>query len=114
MSLLNDAELVKQLRGQHPIVRDFPTKVAKEFQRDPLGPKSPAQPSSIDLHIGQIYLPGASQGKAVPHKEWQLSPGHSLIVVTMRAGYSPERLRGSLSTSGSRPTGVIDDESRPY
>ena len=63
------------------MVRDFPSVAAKEFERDSFGVKSPVQPSSIDLHVGEIFLPGNSPTAVVPHKEYELPPGHSVIVV---------------------------------
>ena len=82
MSLLNDSELLRLLESQTPIVRDFPNAVAHELKQDPFGLKSPVQPSSIDLHVGEIFLPGKPPIEVVPHKEHDVPPGHSVIVVT--------------------------------
>jgi deoxycytidine triphosphate deaminase len=82
MSLLNDSELLRLLSSQSPIVRDFPNAVAHELKKDPFGPKSPVQPSSIDLHVGEIFLPGTGPIPVVPHKEHNVPPGNSVIVVS--------------------------------
>jgi len=82
MSLLNDVELLNLLQSQSPLVRDFPSTVAREIEEDPFGPNSPVQPSSIDLHVGEIYLPGNDPNAILPHKEYSVPPGHSVIAVT--------------------------------
>ncbi|PWU08169.1 MAG: hypothetical protein C5B47_05105 [Verrucomicrobia bacterium] len=51
---------------------------------DPFTSESPIQPSSIDLHIGGIYLPGASAeqagGENHPLDDYLLRPGGTVLI----------------------------------
>jgi len=59
---------------------------------------SPIQPSSIDLHVGRIYIPGARNGSLGSSGRGALShtlrPGHSVIVSTYERISLPATMGG--------------------
>jgi deoxycytidine triphosphate deaminase len=98
MSLLNDSELEQLLSGPNPMVSGFPSAVASATKLDPFGEGSAIQPSSIDLHIGDIVLPGEKGGgsKSKPATEIRtshsLEPGHSIIITSHETFAMPENV----------------------
>jgi deoxycytidine triphosphate deaminase len=61
-------------------------------------PKSPIQPSSLDLHVGYIYVPGKKPGElgseARPATSHSVGPGESIIVSTYESLNLPRYLGG--------------------
>jgi deoxycytidine triphosphate deaminase len=92
MRLLTDDELVVQVTGSRPIV------VGVYPQADWYSKDSPVQPSSIDLHIGSIYLPGvdsnAPGGVPRPKTEHILKPGRTAVVLTREEFKLPGHIAG--------------------
>jgi dCTP deaminase len=102
MRLLKDNELVDLLTGPNPIVTghgytDLDGWYAKA---------SPVQPCSIDLTIGDVFLPGANRneagGELAPHSRYSLRPGQTAIVTTREE----LRLRPNLAAIGFPPSRV--------
>jgi dCTP deaminase len=83
-------------------------KVADWYDKD-----SPIQPSSIDLHVGQIFISGKNDliGDPIPHEEYVLKTGQTAIISTRERlrlpsdiagiGFPPSRvsIRGLLMTN---------------
>jgi hypothetical protein len=82
MKLLNDEILVSYVDRSDPLLVKGLTRPPDWFAKD-----SPIQPSSIDLHIGSIYLPGAKlseKGSEItPLGAHTLLPGQTAVVVTL-------------------------------
>lgn len=76
---------------------------------EPDGPRSAVQPSSIDLRIGNIYVPdvGADElgGLNKPRAEYVLQPGQTAVVTTLESLDVPSHL-GAI---GFPPTRVSDN-----
>jgi dCTP deaminase len=60
MSLLPDSELLQHIVVTPPAI---PYVEGLEVPQDPYSAKSPVQASSVDLHIGNIYLPGRGENE---------------------------------------------------
>lgn len=79
MPLLTDAQLRDRLNANPDIVRGLDTTRWAEYD-------SAIQPASIDLHVGDVYLPGESSpgvpGTLKPRAELTLSTGQTAVVVT--------------------------------
>jgi len=82
MKLLNDEILVSYVDRSDPLLVKGLTRPPDWFAKD-----SPIQPSSIDLHIGSIYLPGAKLSEKgleiTPLGAHTLLPGQTAVVVTL-------------------------------
>lgn len=104
MSLLTDQEILESLHTQPPMVEDvhlperrFGEPALNEhdqwFVKD-----SPIQPSSIDLHIGEIYLPDRDPEKPGgvdnPVKKFALRFGHTAVVKTREKLNLPNDVAG--------------------
>lgn len=103
--ILRDEELLALVRGSksNPPIVDF------SVPSPPFGTTSPIQPSSLDLTIGRIFLPEASEdaegGMNTGALEHWLKPGHTAVVVTKESlnfpsdiaafGFPPTRISGS-------------------
>lgn len=100
MSLLKDDELLARILPPDPIIRGIP-KPADWYSKI-----SPIQPSSIDLHIGNIFLPGTKRDQPgsgmQPLKEHILEPGHTAVVTTVEKLIIP----GNIAGIGFPPTSV--------
>jgi dCTP deaminase len=96
MTLLTDEELydrvAKVVAPARPLVEPVPTNIANWFDKS-----SPVQPSSMDLSIGNIYVPGKtnrwpmagllqsagpSGNDPVPYDNYVLKTGQTVIIVT--------------------------------
>src|SRR5437868_3919376 len=81
MKLLVDTELVQLLNVAKPFISDV------KPPNDWFGPDSPVQPCSMDLHIGDIFLPEAKAGKRgseeKPSDECVLKSGGTAVVTTL-------------------------------
>ena len=77
-----------------------------DMTSDPDGPKSPVQPSSIDLTIGKIFVPGAAPadagGRDMPKERHSLTPGETVVVETAESFHLPSSIGGF----GFPPTSV--------
>jgi deoxycytidine triphosphate deaminase len=80
MKLLKDDELYGWVTGQTPII------TGHNYTEDWYAKRSPIQPSSIDLTIGNIFLPGAKRdeagGETAPLPGHNLRPGQTAILTT--------------------------------
>jgi deoxycytidine triphosphate deaminase len=89
--LLTDSEILEAFKNGNIKCPEL------NFNNVQLGDKScPIQPSSLDLHIGEIFVPPAKKFDMTPKWPWQkvpqnkpparkgtsLAPGHSAIIVT--------------------------------
>ncbi len=107
--LLSDQELLNLIQDPRSPLVIPPPKWADWYDGE-----SPVQPSSIDLHIGEIYRPGEpgnAAGEAVPHDEWLLETGQTAVIRTEEVlclpsdhagiGFPPSRVsvRGVLMTN---------------
>jgi len=90
--LLKDDELVGYVSGTKPLITGVP-QPANWY-----GDDSPIQPSSIDLHIGDIFLPGVKKddpgGVFRPKTEHILGPGRTAVVLTQEEFQLPGDIAG--------------------
>jgi deoxycytidine triphosphate deaminase len=95
MSLLRDKELLSFLDGPDPIVEGIqkPKRPGEWYNKN-----SPVQPSSIDLHIGEIFLPGSKKdefgGEDKPLKQHILAQGKTAVVITQEEVQLPGNIAG--------------------
>ena len=121
MALLKDDELIPLLTGTKLIVAGLPqpptlpTPPGGTAPDSWYGPKSAVQPSSVDLHIGAILLPGVGEdepgGVTQPKEDHTLRFGHTAVITSQEQlnlpnhiaalGFPPARLsfRGLLMTN---------------
>ena len=62
---LNDQQLKTLLGAQAPLVSNFPgawSSLPLDSSRWDAA-DSPVQPASLDLHVGEIFIPGEEEGK---------------------------------------------------
>ncbi len=105
MKLLKDDELVPLVTGANPIIRDIPQPEGAGaewwYSKD-----SPVQPSSIDVHIGSIFLPGAKKeeegAQSKPKTEHSLKRGETAVVTTLEKLEFP----GHIAAFGLPPSSV--------
>ncbi len=95
MALLRDSELVNLVRRADSIVEDidYPEQ-ADWFARD-----SPIQASSVDLHIGAIYVPSRKRfrwwhGQPQPRGEYTLKTGYTAVITTRETLHLPNYIAG--------------------
>lgn len=93
MKLLKDDELTSLLVGtKFPIITGLPQNA------DWYCKTSPIQPSSVDLHIGDIFEPGKKReekgGESKPLSSLVLEPGHTAIVTTLEELVLPNDIAG--------------------
>jgi dCTP deaminase len=90
--LLKDDELVSHVGGTAPLITGVP-QPADWYSND-----SPIQPSLIDLHIGDIFLPGVKRhdpgGVLRPKTEHILGPGRTAVVLTQEEFQLPGHIAG--------------------
>ena len=95
MSLLRDQDLIANLTAQAPTT---PYVEGVEIPADPYSKDSPIQPSSIDLHIGGIYLPGTRKkdegGEGNPKADHTLQTGETAVVTTKEKLKFPANIAG--------------------
>lgn len=100
MTLLRDEELLPLLSGSTPIV------TGHGYKDDWYAKGSPIQPSSIDMTIGDIFLPGAKLedggGEKHPLSRFSLNPGQTAIVTTRETVH----LSPDLAAIGFPPSSV--------
>ena len=95
MTILNDKELLKRIEpsnGNPPIVEGIKTPT------DWFSESSPIQPSSIDLHIRGIFVPGTPierrGSEKFPYEKYSLEPGKTVMVDTSETLHMPSDLAG--------------------
>lgn len=83
MTLLRDVELVGLLVGDPPVIEGL------ETDGDPFGKKSPVQASSVDLAVGNVFLPETNSSElgslTHPLDRYALKPGETAIVETQQS-----------------------------
>jgi dCTP deaminase len=88
MRLLNDEALCNYVNNSQ-LVKGL--KIPVNFDKD-----SPVQPSSIDLHIGSIYIPGTKLGEPgaedKPLTAHTLGPGETAVVTTFEVLSLPDNI----------------------
>jgi deoxycytidine triphosphate deaminase len=95
MKLLRDEDLVASIDVKPPLVPYVEGIVlpANVYSND-----SPIQGSSIDLHIGNIYLPGTKDcdigGAQTPKLDHVLQPGETVVVTTKETLHLPSNVAG--------------------
>lgn len=93
MKLLTDTDLRKELTKPNPIIENVPSSPDGWA-----GPKSAIQPSSLDLHIGEIFIPEVKKGKPgseeSPLDEHMLKAGHTAVVGTAEKCALPNDIAG--------------------
>jgi deoxycytidine triphosphate deaminase len=103
MSLLRDEELIAAITVQPPTARYVEGAV---LPADPYSRDSPVQASSIDLHIGNVYLPGEKEsdlgGAQNPKDDYSLKTGETAVVTTAETLHLPSDVAGF----GFPPSGV--------
>jgi len=92
MKLLRDTDIISLVEGEKGIIEALPK------PRDWNDKNSPIQPSSVDLHIGKIYLPGTKRddtgGVEKPKDQHVLRTGHTAVVVTLEKLILPNNIAG--------------------
>lgn len=103
MGLLRDAQLVTNLQNVNPANRYVD---GITLPADPYAPKSPVQAASIDLHIGDIYLPGRKEsptGATQTKQDHVLKTGETAVVTTLET----LRLPANVAAFGFPPSGDV-------
>lgn len=97
MGVLRDEDLYALIRNEQ-LINPAPS------QPDRYDRESSVQASSIDLHIGKVFVPGLKNpsGEPIPKEEWSLKTGQLAILSTL------ERLRlpGDVAGIGFPPSRV--------
>ena len=95
MSLLRDEEIITVVGLRPPAI---PYIQGVVLPGDPYSKDSPVQASSIDLHIGNVYLPGEKEadlgGVQKPRQEYSLKTGETAIVTTLETLNLPSFVAG--------------------
>jgi|GEM_PF-2834179 len=109
MHVLSDTEIKTLLAGNPSVIQDFPDNPGWRTRNfsDPLwdGKDSPIQPCSIDLHIGEIFVPGTPDGHlgspANGCFSYELDAGHSVVVMSHETLNLPNNI-GAIALPPSR------------
>jgi len=92
--LLKDDELIPLVTRANPIIRNIPPPAGGDWY----GEGSPVQASSVDLHIGNIYLPGTKRNEtgseAKPLEQHILKPGHTAVLTSLEKLELPGNIAG--------------------
>jgi dCTP deaminase len=100
MRLLNDETLCEYVTRPDPLVKNL------SAPKDWFAADSPVQPSSIDLHIGSIFLPGTKLGmdgsEEKPLANHTLGPGETAIITTLETLELP----GNIAAMGFPPSRI--------
>ena len=95
MSLLRDEDLITKITAVAPNV---PYVEGIELPTDPYSKDSSVQGASVDLHIGDIYVPGAKEGDAGgaqnPKSDHVLKTGETAVVTTKETLHLPNNVAG--------------------
>ncbi|MCD6050926.1 MAG: hypothetical protein K0Q55_2329, partial [Verrucomicrobia bacterium] len=92
MAMLRDQDILPLIGSENPILTNVPTPALWYSSNSPL------QPSSMDLHIGKIFLPAAT-GKENEETQgrddgYSLPPGGTVVVSTLEEVHLPSNLAG--------------------
>jgi deoxycytidine triphosphate deaminase len=91
MSLLRDIDLVAELDNNPSFVAGLPRPTSENLY----SAESPIQPSSIDLHIGEISIPADSPDrpfKQIRKGDHVLKPGNTAVIQTLETLNLPKIL----------------------
>ena len=95
MSLLRDEEIIAAISVLPPAL---PYVAGVVLPADPYSSDSPVQASSIDLNIGNIYLPGEKEtdlgGAQNPKQDHCLQTGETAVVTTLETLHLPGNVAG--------------------
>jgi len=93
MRILSDEELRARIEGQKDPLMQPPPTITDWFSKD-----SPIQPSSLDFHIGEIYVPGRAPNQAgkptVIADRYILGGGQTVVIQTLEKISLPSELAG--------------------
>lgn len=102
MSIQSDHEIVDLLKSASPILKNFSVP-ADWYAKDSL-----VQPSSLDLHVGTIFVPPKDEPKAGDlvdkRTEYTLEPGQAIVVDTLEILDFPN----DIAAFGFPPTTISD------
>jgi deoxycytidine triphosphate deaminase len=89
---LSDSELLDRVEGAGPIVTGLTVgEGAERYDSD-----APVQPCSIDLSVGNIYVPGAESGElgseGMPRDGLVLDPGKTAVIETQEQCHLPDKI----------------------
>jgi len=103
MRLLNDETLCEYVNRADPLLVKGLNTPTDWFAKE-----SPVQPSSIDLHIGSIFLPGTKHGmdgsEDKPLSTHTLGPGETAVITTLETLNLP----GTVAAIGFPPSSVSE------
>jgi dCTP deaminase len=89
---LSDAELLDLLDRDQPVITDL--ELGQGDGR--YGMDAAVQPCSVDLTIGQVFIPEAKEGKPgsaeFPRKGVELKPGHTAVITTLEKCCFPSNI----------------------
>lgn len=98
--MLTDTELL-DLQARSDFISGVPSPVSG-------GAGSPIQPASVDLSVGDIALPEASNGPTIVRLGYELQPGHTAIVTTLETLTIPPTHAGiAMPASGPARRGLL-------
>lgn len=90
MGLLRDEDLIGSVAAEQPGPKLIDDLI---IRGDPYAQDSPIQGSSVDLHVGNIYLPGAGRdelgGADSPKSDHVLNTGETAVVTTFETLHLP-------------------------
>jgi len=96
MNLLSDRELVSKITQVSPIITGLPEERLDWYDKD-----SPVQASSVDLHIGKIFVPEkkdssffSREKEFKPKTRHVLMAGHTTVVCTKEEINFPDNIAG--------------------
>lgn len=91
---LNDSQLIQLLQPPDPIING----VDLGKIPDPYAADSPVQPCSVDLRIGDIFVPGVDENRAGgaenPREILELEPGKTAVIKTLETCDFPSDVGG--------------------
>src|ERR1700688_40938 len=94
MSLLRDQDLIANITGS----RETRYVQGIELPTDPYSKDSAVQASSLDLHIGEIFLPDTKKddegGQQNPKSSHWLQTGETAVVTTKETLHFPGNIAG--------------------
>ena len=106
MNLMRDQELIEAIAVQAPAVPYVEGLLLPTADIDRYSKDSPVQASSVDLHIGNIYLPGEKEtdlgGARQPRASHSLTTGETAVITTLETLHLP----GNVSAFGFPPSSV--------
>lgn len=103
MNLLSDSEIANLLQASPPLLTNF-SEPADWYAKDSL-----VQPASLDLHVGNIFVPPKEEPKVEDPvdkrtREYMLHPGQTVVVETLEELALPD----DIAAFGFPPTSISD------